>query len=358
MSPELARSLAHRFNERLTGERATNNFEFDYTTSSGERRIFEFSLADGLLLEGNDNFRHIKWLLGAVDEKTDKFIFASSEAATDVREHFVMRLRNSPDRTTATLEHKLADGVHYFEINARILELDGQPSVLATVRDCTQQRRAEKDHLTLQNQLQQAGKMEAIGQLAGGIAHDFNNILASIIGYAELVQSARDRLESEQVDNYLQEVVSAGHRARDLISQMLTFTRGSRGDPRPIDVPATISDVSRMLRGAVPSTIEINTEYGDGLKDVIADPVRLQQVVMNLIINARDAIDGNGAITISVVRGRQHALCASCKKRLGVDHIVLSVTDTGHGIPEELCEKVFEMYFSTRETGKGTGMGL
>ncbi|MFP6814476.1 MAG: ATP-binding protein, partial [Pseudomonadales bacterium] len=193
---------------------------------------------------------------------------------------------------------------------------------------------------------------------ASGIAHDFNNILASIIGYAELVLSARDRLASEQVDNYLEEVVTAGHRTRDLISQMLTFARASRGDPSPIDVTAAITDVSRMLRAAIPATIDINTDYGGGLEKVMADPVQLQQVIMNLLINARDAIQGNGAIAISVVRGRQQHACASCDEKLTDDHIVLSVTDNGHGIPEELREKIFEMYFTTREAGKGTGMGL
>jgi signal transduction histidine kinase len=115
------------------------------------------------------------------------------------------------------------------------------------VHDRTDARTAERDRLNLQNRLQQASKMEAIGQLAGGIAHDFNNILASIIGYAELIQSGHLRFTPEQVDDYLDQVIGAGHRARDLISQMLTFTRANRGDPKPVDVAA---DQRRLAHAA------------------------------------------------------------------------------------------------------------
>ena len=409
LGPELEETLAYRFNERRTGNRATRNYEFDYWAPGGEHRIFEFSarglyddsdekrhtgtygvlrdvtdartiarqleqsqrkfyglfmespdavfitrLSDGELLEGNDNFRHVKWKLGATDDATDAFIFPTTEA----REEFVSQLRASPNHVTVTVEHSLQGTPQHYEINARLLELDGVECVLSTMRDRTQERRAEVDRLNLQNQLQQASKMEAIGQLAGGIAHDFNNILASIIGYAELVLNARQRLEATQVDGYLEEVVSAGHRARDLISQMLAFTRASRGDPCAVDVPEAIADVSRMLRAAIPSTIDINTEYGEQLESVFADPVQLQQVIMNLLINARDAIDGNGRISVSVHKATQEADCAACSERLDGEHIVLSVGDTGHGIEESIRDQVFEMYFTTRETGKGTGMGL
>ena len=200
----------------------------------------------------------------------------------------------------------------FFEVNARQLEIDGAACVLATVRDRTAEHRAEMDRLLLQNQLQQASKMEAIGQLAGGIAHDFNNILASIIGYAELVQNARERLEPAQIDKYLSEVVTAGHRARDLISQMLTFTRANRGDPCSVDISEAITDVSRMLRAAIPTTIDIETEFADDLANVIADPVQLQQIIINLLINARDAIKGNGRIRIRAARGQQTSPCACC----------------------------------------------
>jgi len=200
--------------------------------------------------------------------------------------------------------------------------------------------------------------MEAIGQLAGGIAHDFNNILASIIGYAELIQNSRKRFTTAQVDSYLEQVITAGHRARDLISQMLTFTRADRGDPKPVDVATAINDVSRMLRAAIPSYIDVDTDIEDKLETVHADPVQLQQIIINLLVNARDAIEGPGRILVTLRSGDQQNECAACGERLSREHIVLSVTDSGHGIPDEVRARMFEMYFTTREPGKGTGIGL
>ena len=414
---ELAPALQHRFNERRTGERATRSLEFQYMTRKGEQRVFEFSatglydapstpgrdasaanqftgtygvlrditeahqtardlvlsqekfyglfmespdavfisqLETGRLLESNDQFREIKISLGAIDSYLDQFVFGGETE----RAQFADRLRQSPDHLQYQLQRQVAGENLFFEVNARQLDMDGTPCVLATVRDRTAEHRAEMDRLLLQNQLQQASKMEAIGQLAGGIAHDFNNILASIIGYAELVQNARDRLEPTQIDSYLGEVVTAGHRARDLISQMLTFTRANRGDPCAVDISETISDVSRMLRAAIPTTIDIETEFSDDLASVMADPVQLQQIIINLLINARDAIDGNGRITIRAGRSSQSEPCACCGEKLDDEHIVLDVEDSGHGISDEMRAKIFEMYFTTREHGKGTGIGL
>ncbi len=412
LGDRLATILHHRFNERRTGSRATRNYEFDFLAPDGQQRIMEFSatglyddhspgndgrfvgtygvlrdvtqsrltarkleqsqqkfyslfmdspdavfitrVEDGHLIEGNDNFRRIKHAVGAGDLESDAFIFPSPES----RQHFVQALKETPSHFRTVIERDLSGQTHFFEVSARILELEGEDCMIGTLRDRTQERVAESDRLNLQNQLQQATKMEALGQLAGGIAHDFNNILASIIGYAELVLTARERFESEQIDAYLGEVITAGHRARDLISQMLTFTRANRGDPCSVDIVEAINDVSRMLRAAIPTSIDINSEYEDDLPPVMADPVQLQQVILNLMINARDAISGNGSITLKLSRGHQDVPCTSCTERLHGEHIVLSVTDTGHGIPEELRTKVFEMYFTTREPGKGTGFGL
>ncbi len=412
LGEELASALRHHFDERRTGERATRHFEFDYRPAADELRVLEFSatglyegrddtrtgrfvgtygvlrdvtevrrtarelaqsrlkfyglfmdspdasyiarLDDGRLLEANRSFRRIQALLGAEGHDSDAFLYP--DAAT--REAFVHRVALGSEPKTVALDRQSASGMRHLELTGKTLILDDQLCLLATVHDRTHVRQAEMDRLNLQNRLQQANKMEAIGQLAGGIAHDFNNILASMIGYAELVQGSRARFSPEQTDSYLNEVISAGNRARDLISQMLTFTRAHRGDPRPVDVAAAINDVSRMLRAAIPAHIDIHTEIDADLAAVNADPVQLQQIIINLLVNARDAINGPGLIRVALRRGRQHEPCAACGERLGGAHVVLSVTDSGHGISEAIRDRMFDMYFTTREPGKGTGIGL
>jgi PAS domain S-box-containing protein len=409
---DLAQSLRHHFDERRTGERATRHFEFEYRVRPDDTRILEFSatglyqnqddgerarfvgtygvlrdvtearrtarelaqsqlkfyglfmdspdasyiarLGDGRLIEANDSFRRIQRMLGADGEDTDTFLFSTAQT----RQEFLRRVAAGTEPKTIALDRDTHDGTHHLELTARSLTLNDESCLLATVHDRTDARTAERDRLNLQTRLQQASKMEAIGQLAGGIAHDFNNILASIIGYAELIQSAHQRFTPEQTHDYLDQVIRAGHRARDLISQMLTFTRANRGDPKPVDVAEAINDVSRMLRAAIPSYIDIETHLAQGLEPVTADPVQLQQIIINLLVNARDAMDGPGCITVKLERGSQFAPCAACSGRLDSEHVVLSVSDTGHGIPEDVRERMFEMYFTTREPGKGTGIGL
>ena len=408
----LAKNLKHKFNERRTGVRATIAEEFDYETTVGTHHSLELSaiglydgtskngsgdfigtygvvrdvseskrtrqqllqsqkkfyslfidspdavfiarLRDGQIIERNPNFTAICDAMGVADENTDAFLWSEEYP----RSTFIEGLALNPEYYDWTFVREVQGEQRYFEIRARQLELEGELCTIATLRDRTHERRAEQDRLTLQEQMQQAGRMEAIGQVAGGIAHDFNNILASIIGYTELVLNSRQRLEETQVDQYLGEVVTAGHRARDLISQMLTFTRAQRGDARVINVQQTISDVSRMLRAAIPSSIDVDSEFAEDLPAVVFDPVQIQQIIINLLINARDAITGNGRIAIQVYEGTETSVCQTCGETIPPGHVVVSVKDTGHGIADDLLAKVFEMYFTTREPGQGTGFGL
>lgn len=232
--------------------------------------------------------------------------------------------------------------------------------IYGSLRDVTAQRASEDARMELQNRLQQASKMEAIGQIAGGIAHDFNNILASMVGYAELVRRSRRRLQEERVDACLDEVISAGYRARDLIAQMLAFSRASRGAPRSVDLQSAIADVSRMLRAAIPGVVELKTDRVGQVRPVFADPVQIQQIVINLLVNARDALAeiGAGRIDVSLSEDRSEGVCSACGMSIEGTKIVLTVTDSGHGISADVRERLFEMYFTTRAPGKGTGIGL
>ena len=256
------------------------------------------------------------------------------------------------------LEREFLGMRRYFQVTGRTLDIDNEPCLIASIEDVTAQKQSEQDRLNLETQLQQASKMEAIGQLAGGIAHDFNNILASIIGYTELSLASPAGADPAQVNGYLREVISAGQRARDLISQMLTFTRAHRGTPVIVKVSDSIAEVSRMLRAAIPKTIHMDTTAAENEPAVEIDPVQLQQVVLNLLINARDAISGNGRIDVRVSCVAGQGRCASCDAGLSGEFVEIAVADTGHGISEELLPRIFDMFVSTRAPGSGTGIGL
>ncbi len=215
-----------------------------------------------------------------------------------------------------------------------------------------QMRRAEE-------QLRQARKMEAVGNLTSGIAHDFNNILASIMGYTELLQeSFSGQAESREV-RYLGEVHKSAMRARDLISQMQVFSRRGDSEPQLLAARPLVDETIKMLRPTLPSTIELYQHFDEQLPQLKIDPVQFQQVVMNLLINARDAMEGVGELHISLKISRlQGAHCASCHQPVEGSYVELSVRDSGSGISDEVQKKLFEPYFTTKPVGRGTGMGL
>jgi signal transduction histidine kinase/CheY-like chemotaxis protein len=292
--------------------------------------------------------------LGSTRNTSDLSVWGDTEQ----RASFVEGLTLSPRRHQTMLEREFLGTRRYFQVTGRTLDIDGEPCLIASLEDVTAQKQSEQDRLNLETQLQQASKMEAIGQLAGGIAHDFNNILASIIGYTELSLASPAGADPTQVNGYLREVISAGQRARDLISQMLTFTRAHRGTPVIVKVSDSISEVSRMLRAAIPKTIHMETTAAENEPAVEIDPVQLQQVVLNLLINARDAISGNGRIDVRVSCVTGQGRCASCDSTLSGEFVEIAVADTGHGISDELLPRIFDMFVSTRAPGSGTGIGL
>ena len=225
-----------------------------------------------------------------------------------------------------------------------------EPVTLFLFEDVTEQR-------LLQLQLQQAQKMESIGQLTGGIAHDFNNILAAIMGYLEL---ARQRPEiGETTAEYLSIAHGAGDRARSLIRQMMVFSQGGAGSVRTLKLNTIIDDVMNILSATLPATLVIQRDDPLNPPPVRVDPIQAHQLIMNLCINARDAMQGVGELQLRsehVVGARQ--TCASCHREFSGDYVVLTVADSGPGIEAELLEKIFEPFFTTKEVGEGTGMGL
>ncbi|MBN1545716.1 MAG: PAS domain S-box protein [Syntrophaceae bacterium] len=229
---------------------------------------------------------------------------------------------------------------------------DGKPlRMVGTVIDID-------DRKILETQLVQAQKMEAIGTLAGGIAHDFNNILGSISGYTEL-SMLKNRSE-EARDNYLQHVLKACDRAKNLVNQILLFSRQREGEKKPVDVTLIVKEALKLLRASLPSTIKINLNASTDAHLVIADPTHIHQIIMNLCTNAAHAMRDNGGmldVTISrfLASGKTNFINPGFK--IG-PYIHLQVTDTGHGIDPSILEKIFDPFFTTKKQGEGTGLGL
>ena len=249
--------------------------------------------------------------------------------------------------------------LHWDEVYLKRATIGGVDRIIALTREITERRTAEEERVRLEAQLRQAQKMEAIGQLTGGIAHDFNNILTGVMGYIALARERVEHLGDPKLLQYLDRAERSGHRARDLIQQMLTFSRGGRGEPRPLSLTALVSETVKLLGSTFPATLEIRTELEPATPPVLLDPVQAGQVLMNLCINARDAMAGNGPLTVSVRSVTQrHAVCASCRQVVAGDFVELAVHDAGAGIAEGALERIFEPFFSTKEKGKGSGMGL
>jgi len=242
----------------------------------------------------------------------------------------------------------------------REVEAGSSRQVAGTIQDVTHQIKTVEEKQLLEKQLQQSQKMDAIGQLTGGIAHDFNNILASIMGYTNLAQE-RFAQDNPKLEEYLDEVYRAGERARDLISQMLAFSRGGTTEARLIAVQPLVKEAMKMLKSTIPSSIDVTTDYQTSLPEILMDPVQMHQLVMNLCINARDAMGGRGKLDIklrTVNINNNKLKCSACKNQIQGQFLELQIRDNGCGIDQAVMDKIFDPFFTTKEVGKGTGMGL
>jgi len=225
-------------------------------------------------------------------------------------------------------------------------------------KDITESLQAEEKNRELQAQLIQAQKMEAIGTLAGGIAHDFNNILGSILGYTEI---AIDCIPTESVAaKYLKNVLKSGHRAAALVKQILAFSRQAKTESGPLNPAQIVKEAVNFLRPSLPSTIEIRSQMDTACSLIFADPTQVHQIMMNLCTNAFHAMEqAGGILNISLKDERlsREDLQHQPDVQPGT-FVVLSIGDTGPGIAPEILNRIFDPYFTTKEVGKGTGMGL
>jgi len=245
-------------------------------------------------------------------------------------------------------------------MSAEMLDIDGRRCVIVVIEDVTEQRRVEAAKALLEEQLLQVQKLDAIGSLAGGIAHDFNNILGAMLGYAQMA-----KLEAAELPDALEsltEVLRAGQRAKELVRQILTFSRQHPPERRPIRLQPVVDEAQRLLRSTLPSTLQFSLQVSPDTERVHADPTQMQQVLLNLATNAAHAMQGRmGALTIRLgnheVLPEQAGSGRIPNLRAG-KYVALAVSDAGCGMARATLERIFEPFFTTKTRGDGTGLGL
>ena len=244
------------------------------------------------------------------------------------------------ERLTAELE----------SLRGRVVELESALSLSAVKRDVT-------EHLQLSNQLIQAQKMEALGSLAGEVAHDFNNLLTVIRGFSELLLAGKKTDDPDYED--LQKIFHSAGSGAELVHRLLTFTRKVEPKLVPINLNGQILEVEKLLRRTIPKMIDIQTDLSADPAEINADPSQIEQVLMNLVVNARDAMPDGGKLimqTRNITSGDGH-----CKVHDGAGpgrHVLLTVSDTGQGMDKNTLGRIFEPFYTTKEIGQGTGLGL
>jgi two-component system cell cycle sensor histidine kinase/response regulator CckA len=306
--------------------------------------------AEGLHLDANESFLKMTGYL-----REDVIGHTASElrfwALPSLRSDFLRRLQEGGRVTDHRMKFKASTGeIRDAELSWEKIDVEGQPCLLSFMRDITETQRLEA-------QLRQAQKMEAVGRLAGGVAHDFNNMLSVIIGYSDL---SIDLVPSESSEKrYLVQIKKASERAALLTRQLLAFSRQQVVFPRILDLNDVVNNLSTMLLRMVDESISVSFRLTTSLGSIKADPGQIEQILMNLVVNARDAMPHGGEIIVETAHAEldeQH-VSEHAGSQAG-QHVVLSISDTGCGIEESIKSKIFEPFFTTKGIGQGTGLGL
>lgn len=231
--------------------------------------------------------------------------------------------------------------------------------VVAIGSDITEKRFNEIEKQRFQRELNQSRKMEALGKLTGGIAHDFNNMLGIIIGYTDLAVYKSEKNNESAYSNYLKQIKTASFRAKGLIEKMLSFSRVDQALSHSLQLAPLLDENILLMNSILPSTINLEITKEDNVQNILMDPVQFQQIIMNLILNAKDAMDGVGKINISLANYNSlNEECSSCHQKIMGNWVEIIVADNGSGMSKEIVERIFEPFFTTKELGQGTGMGL
>ena len=263
------------------------------------------------------------------------------------------------DIDTFETVHRGKDGRQIpVEINGIMLEFQGIPYSVSFVKDISERKAAEAQRRHVEAQMRETQKLESLGTLAGGIAHDFNNILSAILGYAELAKIVAPA--GSDAHKYVTEIASAGQRAKELVQQILLFSRQGRTEKGPIDLRRAVNEALKMMKATLPANIELIVTSPSDLPPVFANEIHLHQIVVNLCTNASHAMKPDGGrLTVSMASTiiEEHDAPSFPGLQPG-EYLRLTVTDTGCGIMPEALTRVFDPYFTTKPIGEGTGLGL
>ena len=271
--------------------------------------------------------------------------------APESREAVIIAIRSGRETPYRHLALRKDGSVIEVEAQAKMAEWSGRPVRVTAIRDVSAQRQLEE-------RVNRVQKLEALGRLAGGIAHDFNNILVAIFSYSDLADL--DAEDPEQVRSHVEGLRAAAHRARDLVQQILTFSRPRGQERAKTPMRPIVDEALRFLRSTLPTTLELRSEFESDLPDVMGAPVQIHQVVMNLCVNAAHAMQKAGVLSVSLAKVAVTPQLALRAPEL-VDsrtYLRLTVQDTGQGMNAETLSRIFEPFFSTKPAGEGSGLGL
>src|SRR3984893_2334364 len=230
--------------------------------------------------------------------------------------------------------------------------------IYAVARDVTAERAAAERLKATEEALLQSQKMEAVGQLTGGIAHDFNNLLTGIVGSLDLLQTRLNQGRTDNVARYINAAMTSANRAAALTHRLLAFARRQPLIPKSVDANALVVSLEDLLRRTIGETIDLEIAASDDLWYTLCDPNQLESALLNLAINARDAMPDGGRLTISTANARLDSLTAETPALAPGDYICIGVTDTGVGMSAEVAARAFDPFFTTKPIGQGRGVGL
>lgn len=324
-------------------------------------RVVLSATADGVVITDKDG--NIKWVNSAYEKitgysiqdvvnKNPRILKSGKQNPTFYED--LWDTISSGNVWNGELWNKRKDGVIYLEEQSITPVFNEQKQVthyIAIKRDVTQQHR-------LQEQLHQAKRIEAIGQLTAGVAHNFNNKLASILGFSELALEDAKQYENEELDDSLNEIIIAGKSARDLVRQMMAFSLNELTELKLCNIGLVIKQVIKLISSTIPSSIKVVMNLRE-VPQVMLDPVRLHQMLISMAMNSSEAMSGNGELTFTTnIIKLTNTECNSCHELIDGDYVSISVNDTGKGISPDNLDKIFMPFFTTRNNEGGTGMGL